>query len=70
MADCKICHICHGKMHLTVMPQTFTQQDRESKVITSKTIDVTGYLCENCGEIVYTSDEAKRIEDIMTGRYA
>lgn len=63
------CHVCHGKMFPSVMSQTFQRQDPESKVITSKKIDVTGFVCENCGEIVYTSAEAKRIEDIMLGRY-
>ena len=64
------CHVCHGKMLPCDKAQSFTRQDPVSKVITTKSIVVSCYICPVCGEIVYTSEEAKRIEDILTGRYA
>ena len=63
------CHICHGKMLPCEREQSFTRQDPVSKVITTKSIVISCYVCPVCGEIVYTSDEAKRIEAIMQGRY-
>ena len=58
-----ICHVCHGKMFEAVVNRTFHRQDPNTKIVTSKSLDITVFKCPDCGEEIYTSDEAKRIEN-------
>lgn len=60
-----ICHICHGKMHQAITDRTFHFQMPGNPVIQAKTITVTEFVCGDCGEIIYESTEARRIQNIL-----
>lgn len=51
-----ICHNCGNRMHLTSFTDTFTINNIPVQ------IPVTGYICESCHEIVYSSAQIKQIE--------
>lgn len=57
-------------MYPRTQNSSYMIRDRETEKMVTMTIAVTGYACEDCDEIVYTSEEAKRIEAILTSRSA
>ena len=57
-------------MYPRTQNSSYMIRDRETEKMVTMTIAVTGYACKDCDEIVYTSEEAKRIEAILTSRSA
>lgn len=66
MQDYYVCHICGGKMNPRTVKETFHRKDKNTEIVTSKTI--TEFICENCGERIFESNEVQRIENILAGR--
>lgn len=52
-----VCYRCIGEMKPTTVDQTFTLNGQE--IIIS---GIKAHKCAECGEIVYSGEEAKRIE--------
>jgi YgiT-type zinc finger domain-containing protein len=61
---CTICHVCGAKMDYTEEYET-TFNVKDEYVFIDR---IRAYICPNCGEIVYNSDEARRIENIVHRR--
>lgn len=60
----KICHVCEAEMDYTENYET-TFKVKDEYVFVDR---IHAHICPNCGEIVYSGDEAKRIEDIVYKR--
>lgn len=56
-----ICHACEAPMDYTEEYAT-TFKVKDEYVFIDR---IRAHICPNCGEIVYSSAEAKRIEDIV-----
>lgn len=59
--DYKICHECGSKMYRKSMSKKFLYAGKEIEIN-----NCNGYVCENCGEIVYSAEDIKVIEKIIT----
>lgn len=60
----RICHMCEAEMEYTEDYETTFNVKGEYIFIDR----IRAHICPNCGEIVYSSEEAKRIEDIVHKR--
>ena len=60
MQGTKVCHECHGAMIPCTEDKTYCIQDEEICIVGIKC-----WKCTECGEIVYSSGEAKLIEDAL-----
>lgn len=56
----RICVDCGGRMSLKTISQTFSVRGKEIEIR-----GIEAYVCDECGEVVYTSAEAKMIESII-----
>ena len=55
-----ICHVCGEKMYPIVEPHEYS-----FKCFVVTVPDVRVFQCDNCGEEILESEEAKRVEDII-----
>lgn len=55
-----ICHVCCEKMYPIVEPHEYSFK---GVVVTVPGVRV--FQCDNCGEEILESEEAKRIEDVI-----
>ena len=60
MSDYRICHTCGNKMFPAI--KDFEYRHKNDVIIVK---DITCYICSDCGEVIYTSEEAKRIEEAI-----
>ncbi len=60
MQNFHVCHICGGKMFPCIEAHTYTYNGKNITIN-----DVHFYKCEMCGEGILTSQEVKRIENIV-----
>lgn len=58
----RICHVCHGDMTPCVVMSTFDLPHKKAKVVV---FNIHSHMCEACGESVYSSAEAKLIEEAI-----
>lgn len=58
--DTKTCFACGGTMKLTTSSATFSFQGKEIELK-----GLEAYVCPDCGEKIYTTQEAQMIEQIM-----
>ena len=58
--DAKRCFACGGRMEPCVTSESFTFHGKEIEIK-----GISAYRCAECGEELYTSEEAKMIENIM-----
>lgn len=58
--DYKICHKCGGEMPLAVVTESFKAHGKE---ITLKGLNA--YCCKSCGEIIFSAEEAKKIDKVV-----
>ncbi len=56
----KTCFMCGNQMKLSITSKTLRFQGKEIEIK-----GISAYLCPHCGEIVYTSQEVKMIENII-----
>ena len=56
----KICVECGEQMTLKTISRTFNIKGKEIEIR-----GIEAYVCEECGEIIYTSAEAKMIEKVI-----
>ena len=65
MGDNHICHVCGNNMYHCV-------EDREYHYNGKSVIapDVELFKCDECGEAILTSQEAKRVEEIVLAEVA
>lgn len=54
------CLECGGQMPLKTISQTFSVSGKEIEIR-----GIEAYVCDECGEVVYTSAEAKMIERVL-----
>lgn len=55
-----ICAECGGQMPLKTISQTFSVSGKEIEIR-----GIEAYVCDECGEVVYTSAEAKMVERVL-----
>lgn len=55
----RICHVCHGDMIPCVGMSTYDLPHKRARVAV---FNIQSHMCETCGEVVYSSAEAKMIE--------
>ena len=60
MKKCYICHVCGGNMHPTIEARKYVFHG-----ISVMINDVHMFRCNDCGECILGSQEAKRIEEIV-----
>lgn len=60
MSDYRICHTCGNKMFPAI--KDFEYRHKNEIIIVK---DINCYICSDCGEVIYTSEEAKRIEEAI-----
>lgn len=58
--DTRTCFACGGAMELSTSSATFRFQGKEIELKGLET-----YICQNCGERIYTAQEAQMIEKLM-----
>lgn len=58
--DYKICHKCRGKMTSGIV-NTSIKVDKKEIILKG----LNGYCCEVCGEIIFSSEELKKIDKIV-----
>ena len=56
----RICHECGSDMKLSAISKVFHFEGKEFGIN-----DIQAYQCPKCGELVYTAEEAKRIENLI-----
>lgn len=56
----KICDKCSGQMLPHSINQVFHIHEKEIEIR-----GIEGYLCENCGEIVFSSKEVRMIDKLI-----
>lgn len=58
--DYKICHKCGGKMTSGTVNESI-KVDKKEIILKG----LNGYCCEVCGEIIFSSEELKKIDKIV-----
>ena len=58
----RICIKCGGKMPVKIISKAFDVNGKKTIVK-----NIRAYICEKCGETVYSYPEAQKIENIIHG---